>query len=103
LQKQGRRGPQPIHELIRSFLREGGLGTQGPNERVFRAWNEAVGEAAKANARPVRFRSGELSVEVGSSSLLYELRSFTGEDYRRLANEKLGKETIRKIAFRLRT
>lgn len=70
---------------------------------MFRAWNEAIGEAGRANAKPVRFRSGELSVEVSSSSLLYELRSFTGEDYRRAANEKLGKDTIRKIAFRLRT
>ena len=56
----------------------------------------------KGKVKPVRFRNGELSVEVKSSALLYELRSFTGEDFRNAANERLGKEAIRKIAFRLR-
>jgi len=56
----------------------------------------------KANAKPVRFRNGELSVDVKSSSMLYELRSFTGEGIRNAANEKLGQEAIRKVAFRLR-
>jgi hypothetical protein len=103
LQKKAIRGPRPLDELIRSFLREGGLGTQGHSERIFRAWNEVVGQKMKASAKPVRFRSGELSVEVSSSALLYELRSFTGEGYRSAANDKLGQDTIRKITFRLRT
>lgn len=70
---------------------------------MFRAWNEALGDDMKAAAKPVRFRAGELSVEVGASAAFYELRNFTGEDFRRAANERLGKETIRRVVFRLRT
>ena len=102
MQKQGARGPRPIHELIRSFIREEGLGKQGRSERVFRAWDEAIGDDLKRAARPVRFRGSELCVEVSSSAAFYELRNFTGEDYRRAANERLGNEAIRRIVFRLR-
>ena len=103
MQKQETRGPRPIQELIRSFIREEGLGQQGRSERVFRAWNDALGDDMRATARPVRFRGRELSVEVSSSAALYELRNFTGEDYRKAVNEKLGNEAIRRVVFRLRT
>ena len=49
-------------------MREGGLGQQGQSERVFRAWNDALGEDMQAAARPVRFRRGELSVEVSAAN-----------------------------------
>ena len=83
-------------------MREEGLGQQGKSARVFRAWNEALDDDVKRAARPVRFRGRELAVEVSSSAALYELRNFTGEDYRRAANEILGSEVIRRVAFRLR-
>jgi len=86
-------------------MREGGLGQQGRSERVFRAWSEAfqaTGKAPEATS-PVRFRGGELTVEVAASAVLYELRNFTGNTIRKQANQKLGSEVIRRVVFRLRT
>ena len=51
---------------------------------------------------PVRLRRGELTVEVSSSPLFHELRSFTGNDFRKNANRKLGADTIRRVTFKLR-
>lgn len=51
-------------------------------------------------AQPVRFRGGELTVEVSSAVHLQELRNFTGDEVRRKANEKLGNDTIRRVVFR---
>jgi Dna[CI] antecedent, DciA len=103
LQTQGKFGPRPIQELISSFLREEGLGTRGRSHRVFKAWNQALEPGLRKWVEPVRFRSGELLVEVRSSAHLHDLRGFTGEDYRRKTNEALGEETVRKVVFKLRT
>jgi hypothetical protein len=103
VQRTKKEGPRPIEELIRSFLRESGIGGgRSSGERVYRAWKEALGSQGPARARPVRFRNGELQVEVDSASLLQELRNFTGEGFRARANQILGAETIRRVTFKLR-
>jgi len=70
---------------------------------VFRAWTEAVGPGLARRAVPVRFRGGELTVEVGSAVHLQELKNFTAEGFRREANARLGRETIRRLAFKLKS
>ena len=70
---------------------------------VFKAWSDAVGPAMAKRAVPVRFRGGELTVEVESAVHLQELKNFTAEEHRREANAKLGRETIRRLAFKLKS
>ena len=84
------------------MLRDSGLNAGVKNERVFRAWRESAGSKLKARAVPVRFRRGELIVEVDSSAHLHELQSFTGEDIRTKANSALGSEVLRKVTFKLK-
>ena len=96
------RGPRPIDDAIRAFLRESGIGSTPRHSKVFDAWSGAVGTEVSAHAVPVRFRKDELTVEVDSATHLHELKNFTGETYRRKANDDLGSEKIRKIVFRLR-
>jgi hypothetical protein len=96
------RGPRPIDELIRNFLRNKGIRSGGGYSIVFKAWTEALEAGMRAHAQPVRFRSGELTVEVDSAVHLQEMKNFTGDDYRRKANEHLGKNTIRRVVFKLR-
>jgi hypothetical protein len=102
VQRTSKEGPRPIEELIRSFLREAGIGGARSGQRIYQAWTQALGARGPARARPVRFRNGELQVEVDSASLLQELRNFTGDGFRVRANEILGAETIRRVTFKLR-
>lgn len=102
MQRSPKEGPRPIAELIRSFLRDEGLGSARRASRVLQAWSEVVGPQLGARARPVRFRAGELTVEVDSASHFQELRSFTGEGFRVRANQRLGENVIRRVAFKLR-
>jgi hypothetical protein len=69
---------------------------------VYRAWSDALGPELARRARPVRLRRGELCVEVEGAAQLHELSNFTGERYRRLANDALGREEIRRVVYKLR-
>lgn len=67
---------------------------------MFDAWNELVGERLAAVARPVRFRRGELAIDVSSASHYHELVAFTGEGLRVRLNEALGEERVKRLAFK---
>lgn len=88
--------------MLKTFLRQSGLGARRRDEAVFGAWNEAVGPEMARRAVPVRFRRGELLIEVDSAPRLQELKNFTGETYRREVNARLGAELVRKLAFKPR-
>lgn len=77
-------------------------GSRGTVARVFEAWESAVGRELARRVRPVRFRTGELTLEVQSSTLLHEFASFTGEEYRRRTNEILGRVLVIRTVFRQR-
>ncbi len=102
MEPRKKRGPSPIDELIKSFVRDHGLRSGGGYTQVFRAWNEALPAPLRPHAQPVRFRGGELTVEVDSATHMQELKNFTGESYRKKANDRLGKDTIRRVGFKLR-
>ena len=91
-----------MRDAIRSYLKESGLAPQLRDRPVFEAWTAAVGERLARRARPVRFRGGELLVEVESAAHMQELKSFTGEQFKGLANQRLGKQTIRRVVFQLK-
>jgi hypothetical protein len=89
-----------LGDVIQTFFSEKGLGSRSRNRVVFNAWSEAIGDQA---AQPVAFRRGDLVVEVNSSALLQELKSFTGDRFRRRANEILGVDRIRRIVVKLKS
>ena len=89
-------------DALSRYLKASGLSLRMQHLDVYRAWNEAVGPALARRARPVSFKSGALCVEVESAAHLQELQNFTGDQYRTLANARLGDALIRKIAFRLK-
>lgn len=95
------RGPRPLNGLIHAFLKEHHLTAGGAHLAVFEAWNQSAAEQGIAHTHPVLFRKGHLSVEVASAALLQELRNFTGEGLRIKTNERLKKELIRKISFKI--
>jgi len=94
-----RGGTQTIGQVMKSVLRDSGLGEALRRARIYDAWRRAVGPKLARHLRIVRFRGGELTVEVDSAAHLHELRNFTGERYRRIANDNLGAARIRRVRF----
>lgn len=103
MERKESKGPQPISELVRGFLREHGVRRSSGDERVFDAWKEAAGPTWGARSVPVLFRGGQLTLEVTNSVDLSELKAFRGEDIRARANRSLGQTLIHKLAFKLRS
>ncbi|MEM7307145.1 MAG: DUF721 domain-containing protein [Planctomycetota bacterium] len=95
MEKRHSKGPVPLADAIQGFLREAGLGSRTRNQEVFEAWKQAFGE--RPRVRPVSFRSGDLTIEVGSAALRQELKSFTADNFRRKANQILGDTRIRRV------
>ena len=103
-QAQGKqpREAVPIARALDGFLAASGLSERLRHSGVYRAWSEAVGGALGRHARAVRFAGGDLYVEVDSAAHMHELSNFTGEQYRELANARLGSEQIRRVHFQLK-
>lgn len=100
---QSRRGgsdPAGLGDLLGEVTRAAGLGSAKRVDPVFEAWDQVVGEQLAAVATPVRFRRGELSIDVSSASHYHELVAFTGEGLRKRLNERLGEERVQRLAFK---
>ncbi len=92
----------PIARALEGFLAASGLSERLRHRAVFQAWSEVLGPELGRRARAVRFVHAELCVEVESAAHLHELSNFTGEQYRQLANARLGSEQIRRVLFQLK-
>jgi len=98
-----RGGVASMGEALGQFLRATGLERRMGEQRALAAWSAALGPERAARARAVRYRSGELLVEVDSAALLQELKNFTGEGLRRAVNQRLGGgEPVQRISFQPR-
>ena len=89
-------------EALKQFLRASRLDRGLAEHEVLAAWGQVLGTDQAPRARAVRFRDGELVVEVASAALLQELSNFTGESHRRAVNRHLGAERIERVTFQPR-
>ncbi len=97
-----KRIPVSIHDALKEYLKESGLGPRLRNWDVYRAFGKALGPQLSKRAHPVRFQSGVLTVEVESAPHMHELANFTGEGIRRKANQTLGGDRIARLEFKLK-
>jgi hypothetical protein len=101
-----RGGTSSLGDALNVFLHSTGLAARLRDTRVFDTWTETIGPKLACHVKPVRFDEGELVVEVSSAAHLNELKSFTGDAFRRQANERLVKHghraTIRRVVFKLK-
>ena len=96
-----RGGMAPVKDVLATWIKTSGLAGKFRDAQVFRAWRAAAGPNLTTRAVPVRFESGELTIEVRSAAHMHELQNFTGEQFRRAANQRLGAERITRVVFRL--
>jgi hypothetical protein len=99
--EENRGGVHSARDAVREFLRASGLGARMRDWPVYEAWRKVLGNDLSRRARAVDFRRGELFVEVESAAHHAELANFTGERYRQLTNQHLGREAVRKVTFKL--
>lgn len=98
-----RGGIGSLGQALKTFLKDSGLGARLRDWPVYEAWAKALGDDLARRARAVDFKYGKLHVEVESAAHLAELKNFTGERYRHLANRHLGSDKIQSVAFKLKT
>jgi hypothetical protein len=91
-----------IGRALDGFLAASGLTERLRHAPVYRAFAEALGVALGRHARAVRFERGNLYVEVDSAAHLHELSNFAGDEFREIANARLGSELIRRVHFQLK-
>ncbi len=100
VERVGRNGVSSLQESLGAFMRETGLTRRRSESPVYAAFEAVAGPDLSRRARPVRFARGVLTVEVSSASHLHELESFRGEELRARVNRELGRDDVRKIAFK---
>lgn len=100
--EEKRGGVLPLTDAVQHYLRASGLDLKLKDFPVFDAWNQAVGKELAQRISPVRYRRGELLVEVGSASDLHELSCYTGEPFRHAANRRLGRNEILSVVFKIK-
>lgn len=90
----------PISDVIKALFN----GAQPPfnpdDARIWRIWDDVVGQAIAQNARPSWIRQGRLMVRVTGPIWLQELE-FARESIREKLNSALGRPAVDRIEFRL--
>jgi hypothetical protein len=89
-----------LKDIIGNLLGNGSLPFNPEDADIWNSWDEVVGSAVSKNARPSRIRNGMLRVTVSDPIWLQELKFMEGRIRERL-NEKLGRNAVKRIEFRV--
>jgi hypothetical protein len=97
--QQGR--ARPFGEIARNILRNKKFRQKGKYGALVDAWQQAVGEGIAARTRIRSFRAGKLVVEVDSSVLLHEMRSFMEQQILSQLQQAPGGRDVAELRLRL--
>jgi predicted nucleic acid-binding Zn ribbon protein len=95
-----RREPESIGDILKRVTKKLGIEAKLREQTLFSVWDETVGRQIARHARPKSIKRGDLVVLVENSSYLQEY-SFLKRELREKLNEKLGKNTVREVMFRV--
>ena len=95
-----RSAPRPVADSLEGLARRLGAPTAGALGAVFRHWEEAVGAAVAAHARPVSLTDGVLVVAVDQPGWATQLRYLTSDLLGRLA-DVAGEGVVGRIDIRV--
>ena len=89
-----------IGSIIGDVLEQYGRRSDGELMRVWQIWDDTVGAAIAANAKPAAFKGDLLLVHVNSSTWIHQLQFLKSDIISRL-NTALGKPMITEIKFKI--
>ena len=90
----------PLKDIIASVLGDGTLPFDPADVDIWKVWDEVTGPAISNHTRPSWIKNRQLRVTVSDPIWLQEL-IFLEEDIRTKLNEKLCREAVKKIEFRM--
>jgi predicted nucleic acid-binding Zn ribbon protein len=99
--KRHTKRPEDRKEIIGKVI--GKLEKRGPGkkEKVLNAWKKTAGQAAAGHSRPVGVKRKIITIEVDSSTWLYNLSLKKGSMLKALRLELQDEEDIKDIRFRM--
>lgn len=92
----------PIGDVLDRVIKQHRPSTNQALVRIWELWEEAVGSAIAANARPAAFKGDMLLVHVSNSTWLHHLR-FLEQDLIQKVNHALEGEYIKRIKLKIGT
>lgn len=92
----------PLKEIISELWNGGDLPFNPQDADIWKVWDEVVGPAIAEHARPDWIKDGRLRVAVSDSIWLQELQ-FLEADIRAKLNQKLKRQAVGKVEFRLQS
>jgi predicted nucleic acid-binding Zn ribbon protein len=90
----------PIGDILGELMDGDHLPFHPEDAKIWRIWEEAVGPAIAQHAQPLWIKGGRLRVTVSDPIWLQEL-TFAERQIRDALNQRLGREAVRKIEFRV--
>ncbi|MEW6669973.1 MAG: DUF721 domain-containing protein [Thermodesulfobacteriota bacterium] len=98
--KQRKPSLTPLGEILAALLSDPTLPFRPEDHLIWKVWGDAVGPTIARNAQPLWIRKGRLRVKVSDPIWLQEL-GLVENTLRQKLNERLGRQAVEKIDFRL--
>lgn len=92
----------PIGDVLDKLIQQHRPSTNQALTRIWALWEQAVGSAIAANARPAAFKGNLLLVHVSNSTWLHHLR-FLEQDLIQKLNQALEGEYVKHIKLKIGT
>lgn len=94
------KSPEDIKNILDKVIVQIEAKAPGKKEVILNAWQKSVGEKAAGHSRPVSIRKSVLTIEIDSSTWLYEL-NLKRKSILKDIKKELGEDKIRDIRFRM--
>ena len=100
MMRREKKRPEDIRGILNKVIEK--IEKQGPGkkEKILQAWQGVAGEKASGHTRPVNIRRNVLTIEVDSSTWLYEL-SLKKRSILKDIKKELTQYKIKDIRFRM--
>jgi len=89
------KNPEDIKNIINNVIKKIEKKGPGKKEKIYKLWGDVAGEMAMAHSRPIGIKKGILTIEIDSSTWLYELNIRKNELLLGLKKEIEGLKDIR--------
>jgi predicted nucleic acid-binding Zn ribbon protein len=101
LESAGKNHSQPLSALVPQVLTGLGLDKRRAEAEIIKVWNSLLDPSVTAHAQPAGINKGTLFVTVDSSAWLDEIVRYRRREILDRLQHSFGKETVKKISFRV--